>query len=102
VAIQCAPLPASVQLALLACPSFDAVQAVLRRAKRGLGEILAAVEFLDDASMHLVTNHLEGVINPLARDGSSGVSPFYMVVETHGSNARHDQEKMEEFLEARL
>ncbi|EFJ45502.1 hypothetical protein VOLCADRAFT_63840 [Volvox carteri f. nagariensis] len=121
VAIQCAPRPASVQLALLACPSFQAVTATLRAARRVLGEVLSAVEFLDQACSHLATRHLEGVRNPLVQqlqplegpqgggEGGAGAThgsadaqsaPFYMLVETHGSDVDHDQQKMERFLES--
>lgn len=113
VAIQCAPKPASVQLAFLSCPSFAAVQQVLRHAKQSLGEILSAVEFLDQESMAMATQHLPGVSNPLAQAGPDAAQqqqqqggggeqggPFYMLVETQGSHAGHDKEKLEGFLEA--
>jgi D-2-hydroxyglutarate dehydrogenase len=113
VAIQCAPKPASVQLAFLSCPSFTAVQQVLKHAKRSLGEILSAVEFLDQESMKMATQYLPGVSNPLTQAGPDATQqqqqhqqggeeqggPFYMVVETQGSNAAHDKEKLEGFLE---
>lgn len=116
VAIQCAPKPASVQVAFLQCPSFAAVQAVLAHAKRHLGEILSAAEFLDSPSLQLATTLLPGVANPLAptpaaadtttSSSSGGASlsegcPMYMVIETQGSNARHDREKLESFMEVR-
>ncbi|KXZ53063.1 hypothetical protein GPECTOR_8g57 [Gonium pectorale] len=131
VAIQCAPRPASVQVALLACPSFAAVTATLAAARRRLGEVLSAVEFLDTAASTLTTAHLDGVRNPLVAEtagggvngggwgeatggggevtrgsawspASSGASggPFYVLVETHGSDEEHDRQKMERFLEA--
>ncbi len=99
------------QVAFLEAPSFEAVQAVLARAKAQLGEILSAVEFLDAESMSMVTQHLEGVRNPLSASGSDSSSdssssgsgeqggPFYMVVETSGSHEAHDAEKLEAFLE---
>jgi D-2-hydroxyglutarate dehydrogenase len=114
VAIQCAPKPASVQLAFLSCPSFTAVQQVLKHAKRSLGEVLSAVEFLDQESMNMATQYLPGVSNPLTQAGPEAAQqqqqqqqqggeeqggPFYMVVETQGSNAAHDKEKLEGFLE---
>eukprot|EP00775_Hariotina_reticulata_P011142 gene11142-11295_t len=111
VAIQCAPKPASVQLAFFQCPSFQAVQHVLLSAKQQLGEILSAVEFLDTESLQMVTTHLPGVSNPLQtgsaagqqqqQDASEGQQqhPFYMLVETQGSNEMHDREKLEAFLE---
>jgi D-2-hydroxyglutarate dehydrogenase len=100
VAIQCAPRPASVQLAFLACASFQHVQQVLLLARRRLGEILSAVEFLDSESMSMVTGHLPDCKNPLgsAAEAAAG-GPFYMLVETHGSNEAHDAQKLEAFLE---
>ena len=59
--------------------------------------------------MDLATQHLEGARNPLAAAGAGGTGssststgglpPFYMVVETHGSVAEHDQSKLDAFLE---
>jgi D-2-hydroxyglutarate dehydrogenase len=102
-----------VQLAFLSCPSFGAVQQVLKHAKQSLGEILSAVEFLDQESMNMATQYLPGVSNPLTQAGPDAAQqqqqqqqggeeqggPFYMVVETQGSNAAHDKEKLEGFLE---
>ena len=116
VAIQCAPKPSSVQVAFLQCPNFAAVQHVLATAKRQLGEILSAVEFLDSASLSLATTLLPGVSNPLDNTGSAAPAeaaaqgaaggggtgesgPMYMVIETQGSNEMHDKEKLETFLE---
>lgn len=113
VAIQCAPKPSSVQVAFLQCPSFSAVQQVLSAAKRQLGEILSAVEFLDSGSLSLATTLLPGVANPLQHTGTAAAAapaeqagaastagaPMYMVIETQGSNEQHDKEKLESFLE---
>lgn len=60
VSIQCVPRPASVQLAFLACASFEHVQRVLQAAKASLGEILSACEFLDAESMAMATTYLPG------------------------------------------
>lgn len=63
--------------------------------------------------MAMVTKHLDGVRNPLQQTRSASEAatadssdagggqggPFYMVVETQGSNAEHDQQKLEGFLE---
>lgn len=66
------------------------------------------MEFLDAACSDLATTHLPGVSNPLEQSGQQGegegdnsaaASPFYMLVETHGSDADHDKQKMERFLE---
>eukprot|EP00201_Polytomella_parva_P001980 CAMPEP_0175087044 /NCGR_PEP_ID=MMETSP0052_2-20121109/29606_1 /TAXON_ID=51329 ORGANISM="Polytomella parva, Strain SAG 63-3" /NCGR_SAMPLE_ID=MMETSP0052_2 /ASSEMBLY_ACC=CAM_ASM_000194 /LENGTH=481 /DNA_ID=CAMNT_0016359335 /DNA_START=334 /DNA_END=1779 /DNA_ORIENTATION=+ len=104
-AVQCAPRPRSVQVALLACPSYKHVLETLSRARRDLAEILSAAEFLDLESMKMVTKYLpDNVVNPLSSSSSSSAaaasdSPFFMVIETHGSNETHDQEKMGAFLE---
>lgn len=74
VAIQCAPKPSSVQVAFLQCPSFAAVQQVLAQAKRQLGEILSAVEFLDSGSLALATSLLPGVSNPLQQPGAAAAA----------------------------
>ncbi len=68
----------------------NAVQ-VFVNARRRLGEILSAFEFLDRASLELTLGELQGVRDPLP----SSVEPFYLVVETSGSNAAHDYEKLE-------
>jgi D-2-hydroxyglutarate dehydrogenase len=113
VALQCAPRPASVQLALLACPTFGAVQAVLALARARLGEVLSAFEFLDAASMAMVVAHLPDARNPLAAGGAGGDdaggdggygggAPFYVLVETSGSDAAHDAAKLERFLAAAM
>ena len=64
---------------------------VFVRARQKLGEILSAFEFLDQQSLDLTLEHLEGIRNPLP----DTQTPFYLVVETSGSNEAHDCEKME-------
>lgn len=129
VAVQCAPRPASIQLAFLAVPSFAAVRSVLSLAKRRLGEVLSACEFLDAASMAMAVEFLPGAADPLrprqgqqqqeqqqggtdsragsgggcdGADSGTGQPPFYMLIETHGSDAAHDAKKLERFLEAAM
>ena len=77
---------------------------VLGTARRMLAEILSAAEFLDAACMRTVKAQLEGVANPLEGGGqqSEGAQPFYMLIETHGSNEGHDVEKLDAFLEVGL
>ena len=63
--------------------------------RRRILEILSAVEFLDRSSVELV------VINDVS--GSMRVPlgspyPFYVLIETSGSNEQHDVEKLESFL----
>jgi len=95
VSILCPPAPTSVQVTFLAVPSFKAVQSVLQKARTRLGEVLSACEFLDSTSLEVVTTHVETAINPL--EGNQ--HPFYMVIETSGSNVEHDRQKLEMFLE---
>ena len=120
VALACPPAPVAVNVAYLATPSFEAAIETLRLAKQKLGEVLSAFEFLDRASLRVTLKHLPGARNPLSfagldteRGGGSSSntasrkegeeeeqsSPFYLVVETSGSDADHDAAKLERFLE---
>ena len=45
----------------------------------------------------MVESQLEGATNPL--HGEAAMSPFYMLIETHGSNEGHDIQKLDSFLE---
>ncbi|XP_021833853.1 D-2-hydroxyglutarate dehydrogenase, mitochondrial isoform X2 [Prunus avium] len=67
---------------------------LLMEAKRKLGEILSAFEFLDSKSLDLVLNHLDGVRNPLPPT----VHKFYILIETTGSDETYDRQKLEGFL----
>lgn len=73
-----------------ACSGMGVVQ-VFVRARQKLGEILSAFEFLDQQSLELTLTHLEGIRNPLP----DTQTPFYLVVETSGSNEAHDYAKIE-------
>lgn len=90
--ILCPQKSKSVQVSFLGVDSFENLVSLLRNAKEHLGEILSAVEFEDDVCMGLVQNQL-GLKNPI------GDHPFYMLIETSGSNEQHDAEKLEQFLE---
>uniref|UniRef100_A0A8C7W0H0 D-2-hydroxyglutarate dehydrogenase, mitochondrial n=1 Tax=Oncorhynchus mykiss TaxID=8022 RepID=A0A8C7W0H0_ONCMY len=57
-----------------------------------LGEILSAFEFLDRECMRPLNTHLK-LANPITD------CPFYVVIETSGSNPTHDEEKLHQFLE---
>ncbi|KAJ7944214.1 D-2-hydroxyglutarate dehydrogenase, mitochondrial-like [Quillaja saponaria] len=67
---------------------------LLQDAKRKLGEILSAFEFLDSQAMDLVLHHLEGVRNPLPPSRHN----FYLLIETTGSDESNDKQKLEAFL----
>ncbi|KAJ8929674.1 hypothetical protein NQ314_017601 [Rhamnusium bicolor] len=92
VAIHCPPKPKAMNLAFLGLDSFESVLKTLKKAKHELGEILSSCEFIDERSLDLVTSRLK-LKSPLA------VHPFYMLIETHGSNNDHDEEKLNTFLE---
>ncbi|XP_061345622.1 D-2-hydroxyglutarate dehydrogenase, mitochondrial-like [Gastrolobium bilobum] len=94
VSILTPPKLSSVNVALLACKDYSSCQELLQEAKRKLGEILSAFEFLDSQSMDLVINHMEGARNPLP----TSVHNFYVLIETTGSDESSDKQKLEAFL----
>lgn len=97
VSVLCPPKPKSVNVVFLAVPSFEHCQRILTAAKQQLGEILSAFEFLDALSFQMVLNiQTARVRHPLP---SETKSPFYVLFETHGSNAEHDKSKVDAFLE---
>ena len=93
--ILCPQQPTSRQAAFLACQSYEHVVLVLQMAKVELGEILAALEWMDKAIMELVSEENQLPVG----SPDEGLYPHYVLVETHGSNAEHDQAKLEAFLE---
>ena len=101
VALQCATYPVGQQTALLACASYDQVLQVLHLAKRKLGEILGALEFMDQTVVRLLLENVRRIplvdSNSNNKDGGDAY-PYYLLVETHGSNIEHDQDKMQSFL----
>uniref|UniRef100_A0A1I8F5H8 D-2-hydroxyglutarate dehydrogenase, mitochondrial n=1 Tax=Macrostomum lignano TaxID=282301 RepID=A0A1I8F5H8_9PLAT len=88
-AILCPARPKSVQLAFLGLDSFQAVLDTYRLARRSLGEILSAFEFIDSESMRANL----GLSCPL------GEHSFYVLAETSGSNETHDREKLDGFID---
>lgn len=64
-------------------------------AKRELGEILSSFELIDALSLDVVISH-KGLRPPI------GDYSFYVLVETQGSYAIHDEDKMNRFLEMAL
>lgn len=94
VSILTPPKLSSVNVAFLACKDYASCLILLSEAKRKLGEILSAFEFLDINAMNLVLKHLDGLRDPLP----SSVHNFYILIETTGSTESHDKEKLEAFL----
>jgi len=95
VSLLCPARPASVSLAMLSLSSLSAALAVARLARGALAEVLSSLEFVDAAAMAAVEDNL-GLRSPVA------AAPCYVLVETSGSNAEHDQAKLEAFLETCL
>jgi FAD/FMN-containing dehydrogenase len=86
--------PRAFHVAVVGVSSFEDVQKIFVSAKRDLGEILSAFEFWDRESMDLELEKLSGTRDPL-----SSTPPFYILIETSGSNQAHDREKLTNFLE---
>ena len=93
VSVLCPQKPAAVNVAFFGLESFEKVQAAYREAKQQLSEILSAFELMDGRSQDLVHN----VTNK--KPPLDDQYPFYCLIETSGSNAEHDKEKLESFLE---
>jgi len=98
VAIATPRRPKSVQVAVLACQSFQDVVEGMQAARAQLSEIISAIEFLDRDCLDLV------VAEPMyhLRDPLPDPYRFYLLIETSGSNAEHDQAKLEAFLESSM
>ncbi|KAK9869548.1 hypothetical protein WA026_003302 [Henosepilachna vigintioctopunctata] len=92
VAIQCAPKPKSIQLAFLGAQNFDKILMAFRKAKHDLGEIVSAIEVMDHKTMEMVEQHTP-MSSPI------GHYPFYLIIETSGSDEVHDQEKLGRYFE---
>lgn len=75
--------------------SFEDVLETFRLAKYSLGEILSSCEMMDLSSLEAATKNLN-LRCPI------GEFPFYMLIETAGSNGTHDEEKLNAFLEAAM
>ncbi|KAJ3219315.1 hypothetical protein HDU81_000364 [Chytriomyces hyalinus] len=88
--------PTAVNVAVLALNSFDAVQNAFKLARTNLTEVLSAFEFWDGACADLVLKHVPNTRNPFDTETPS---PFYVLIETSGSNAEHDTEKLGNYLD---
>ncbi|KAL4221844.1 D-2-hydroxyglutarate dehydrogenase [Mactra antiquata] len=94
-AILCPQKPEAVNLAFLGVESFSKVLEVFRATKRSLAEILSAYEFMDTETMKVATDNLK-LNNPVSDH------PYYILIETSGSNSSHDEEKLNQFLETMM
>ncbi|XP_047466940.1 D-2-hydroxyglutarate dehydrogenase, mitochondrial [Mugil cephalus] len=92
VSVLCPRKPTSVNVVFLGCESFEQLLKTFQLCKGMLGEILSAFEFLDSECMRLLNTHLK-LPNPISE------CPFYIVIETSGSDVAHDEQKLHNFLE---
>lgn len=93
ISILCPQRSKAVNVAFFGVESYEKVQTAFKTAKGQLSEILSAFELMDGESQKIV----QGVTKnkyPL-----EGEHPFYVLIETSGSNSEHDNEKLEAFLE---
>lgn len=95
VAIATPRRPSAVNVAVFALDSYDAVQTVFGQVKKHCGEILSAFEFFDQTSFDVVQKHATAGV----RDPFEARHPFYVLIETSGSNKDHDDEKLQVLLE---
>nr|XP_025843480.1 D-2-hydroxyglutarate dehydrogenase, mitochondrial isoform X1 [Vulpes vulpes]XP_025843481.1 D-2-hydroxyglutarate dehydrogenase, mitochondrial isoform X1 [Vulpes vulpes] len=93
--LHASPLGPKTPSAAQGCPGFAEVLQTFSTCKGLLGEILSAYEFMDAECMWLVRHHLH-LTSPVQE------SPFYVLIETSGSRAEHDAEKLNDFLEQAL
>ncbi|KAK3866875.1 hypothetical protein Pcinc_027617 [Petrolisthes cinctipes] len=92
VAINCPHRPAAVSVAFLGLQSFEDVLSTYKIVRHQLGEILSSCEFMDKSTLDCVEKNLK-LTSPINK------YPFYLLLETSGSNGDHDEEKLNKFLE---
>ncbi|KAI8872992.1 hypothetical protein GQ42DRAFT_160872 [Ramicandelaber brevisporus] len=88
--------PAAVNVAVCGLETYEDVQRAFQAARGKLGEILSAFEFWDNSSEQFVMEHA----GSSTRKPLDGEHPFYILIETNGSNKDHDDAKLAEFLES--
>ncbi|XP_075214603.1 D-2-hydroxyglutaric acid dehydrogenase isoform X2 [Lycorma delicatula] len=91
-ALQCPPRPKSIILAFLGVEDFESVLSTLKLAKEQLSETLSSCELIDAPSLDAVNKYL-GIKSPIDE------FPFYVLIETSGSDVNHDEEKLNVFLD---
>ncbi|CAO1421788.1 unnamed protein product [Diamesa hyperborea] len=91
-ALHCPTASRAVNVAFLGLESYDKVMNTFLLAKNELGEILSSCEMIDSLSLDCSTK-VYNLQSPIEK------FPFYMLIETSGSNQGHDEEKLNAFLE---
>lgn len=90
------PTP-SEQTALVACPSFEALTALLRHMGKALGGSLGAFEVMWQNHYRLLTETSGRHTPPIAT-----THPFYVIIESLGSDAERNTTQFREALESAL
>ncbi|PWN49071.1 hypothetical protein IE53DRAFT_388724 [Violaceomyces palustris] len=85
----------AMNVAVFALETYEDVQKVFTQVKTHCGEILSAFEFFDQESFDVVQKHATAHV----RDPFEARHPFYVLIETSGSNKDHDDEKLQVLLE---
>lgn len=84
----------SENLVFLACETFENSLEVLRLSKKYLSEIVSAFELQDRETLEIVLENVPGTIDPFGKPYK-----FYLLIECSGANPKHDNAKLEMFLE---
>ncbi|XP_067947891.1 D-2-hydroxyglutarate dehydrogenase, mitochondrial-like [Watersipora subatra] len=90
--IKCPTRPSSINAAMIGVEKFETCLKVLSLTKKYVGEILSGFEFMDLATRQVVCDNL-GLSYPLAE------FPYYLLIETSGSDEEHDKAKLDTLLE---
>ncbi|ORX54561.1 FAD-binding domain-containing protein [Hesseltinella vesiculosa] len=85
--------PSAIHVALLGVDSFEDVQKAFKQSRIQLSEILSAFEYYDNNAFQIFKKHND------ARSIMDNEYPFYVLIETSGSNKDHDEEKLNTYLE---
>lgn len=99
-AIACPMRSSSVDTVIVRVDQFSSVPPLLRMAKQKLGEILSAFEYMDTPAVTLATTELSHVSNPLSEPDEIGADSGLVLLECAGSDAEHNRQKLETFLES--
>eukprot|EP01059_Diplonema_ambulator_P008093 TRINITY_DN17607_c0_g1_i1.p1 TRINITY_DN17607_c0_g1~~TRINITY_DN17607_c0_g1_i1.p1 ORF type:complete len:488 (+),score=186.13 TRINITY_DN17607_c0_g1_i1:37-1464(+) len=94
VVLQVPTASSSCNVALLGCETFEGILKTMQLARENLGEIVSALEFADAECVRMSLHHTKNP-HPLGDE----TAPFYLLVETLGSNEEHDMEKLTKFLD---
>lgn len=76
-------------VAVLALDSYASVQKTFVKTREYLGEILSAFEFIDQAGHSIQQSH---ALSPRKILENGEDAPFFVLIETTGSNKDHDDE----------